>query len=277
MSKSEIPVGALNLKEHSGKQEFKFDNPSSLKGWSKNDVQGWPDRWNELEFSSEGGKSFMTIKPHVSSWYEDVYGGLLYKNVVGDFQVTASVKASGVQKETPDQSFSLGGIMARRPNQFDAGTWKEGNENWLFLTTGTADKPGHQQFEVKTTYQSISTLRTYPAKTEWVKLRMVRLRELFTMLYKYEGEDWQYLDQWVRPDLPETLEVGLIAYTDWDNTGPLYPDFETINSKGIQNGVEDLILKVESVSFEYPRAERFGTRLTDFASLGQEKLETFMS
>ncbi|MEO1054390.1 MAG: hypothetical protein AAFX87_27375 [Bacteroidota bacterium] len=276
MSTSETQTSPLHLKGSSEKLAFKFENSSHLEGWKKNDIPGWPDRWHELAFDSEENQSFMVIKPHVSSWYEDVYGGLLYKEISGDFQATAHVKASGVNNATPNQSFSLGGLMVRKPSHFEASTWQPGHENWLFLSTGTADRPGNHQFEVKTTYQSISTLRTYPAKPEWVQLRIVRLRELFTMLYKYEGEDWQYLDQWVRPDLPETLQVGLIAYTDWDNTAPLYPDFETINKKGIPNGVEDLIFKVQSVSFEYPKAERFGTALTDFASLGEEKLETFM-
>ncbi|MEM7550333.1 MAG: hypothetical protein AAF363_11685 [Bacteroidota bacterium] len=274
MSKK-VELTQSDLKEDS-KIEFTFDRPSSLEGWHKNDIKGWPDKWNPIEFSEEDGKPCMVIKPKVSSWYEDVYGGLLSKKVTGDFQVTANVKATGTDKNTPGQSFSLGGIMARKPNDFEADTWKPGKENWLFITTGTADRPGEQQFEVKTTYQSMSTLRTYPAKTKWVQLRMVRLRELFTMLYKYEGEEWQYLDQWVRPDMPETLEVGIIAYTDWDNAAPLYPDFKTINSKGISNGKEDLILKVEKIAFEYPKAERFGNQLTDFASTGKEKLESFM-
>ncbi|MEL7006306.1 MAG: hypothetical protein AAFN93_26805 [Bacteroidota bacterium] len=264
------------LQKDSANFHYDFTDSSSLAGWKKNDIEGWPDRWHPIEFGQEDGKSCMVIKPHVSSWYEDVYGGLLSKEIEGDFQITANVKVTGANADTPDQSFSLGGLMARASNHFDAKSWKEGQENWLFITTGTADRPGNQQFEVKTTFNSISTLRTYPAKTKWVQLRMVRLRELFTLLYKYEGGDWQLLDQWVRPDMPATLEVGLIAYTDWDNTGPLYPDFETINSKGVTNGVEDLMMYVEWVNCKRPISERFGTQLTDFGSLGEEKITSFM-
>jgi hypothetical protein len=114
-------------------------------------------------------------------------------------------------------------------------------------------------------------LRTYPAPEGWVELRIVRLRELFNLFYKPDGGVWTFLDQWVRPDLPDTLQAGLIAYTDWDGAAPLYPDFERINKGDIPDGVADLTMVVDTLTLQPHGVERFDTRLTDFASLGAQK------
>ncbi len=251
------------------KQALRPRTPNDLAGWTMLDVGSWPERWRRLRFTEEG----LEIRPEVSSWYEDVVGGFLYRDVSGDFTVTARVKVTGAKGGPPRRSFSLGGLMARKRLAVEPEHWKRGQENWLFLTTGTADRPGEQQFEVKTTFQSVSTLRTYPAPEGWVELKLVRLRELFTMFYRQDAGEWQYVDQWVRPDLPDALQVGLIAYTDWDGVAPLYPDFERINGERVENGVPDLVMTVDAISLRSHEVARFGTRLTDFASLGTEKVQ----
>jgi hypothetical protein len=252
-----------------------FDSPQALKGWLSLQIEGWPNRWNELRFEEENGQRHLVIEPKVSSWYEDIIGGFLYQPVTGDFEVTARVKASGRKGATPTRSFSLGGLMVRAPREVTANHFEPGKENWLFLTTGTVDRPGEPQFEVKTTMNSVSTLRSYPAQRGWVDLRIVRLRELFTLLYRYDGGEWTYLDQWVRPDLPQTMQVGLIAYTDWDSTAEVYPNLEAINQGQIPNGVEDLTLRVASIQFREPGIQRFGTELTSFSSIGGDKIAAF--
>jgi hypothetical protein len=252
-----------------------FDSPQALEGWSLLSIEGWPDRWHAFRFEEENGQRHLAIEPKVSSWYEDIIGGFLYQSITGDFEVTARVKASGRKGLTPTRSFSLGGLMVRAPREVTSHNFEPGKENWLFLTTGTVDRPGEPQFEVKTTMNSVSTLRSYPAQQGWVNLRIVRLRELFTLLYRYDGEEWTYLDQWVRPDLPQTVQVGLIAYTDWDGAAEVYPNLEAINKGQIPNGVEDLTLRVASIEFREPGIERFGTELTSFSSIGSDKIAAF--
>lgn len=165
--------------------------------------------------------------------------------------------------------------MVRAPREVTAANFESGKENWLFLTTGTVDQPGEPQFEAKTTMNSVSTLRSYPAQRGWIDLRIVRLRELFTLMYRYDGGEWSYLDQWVRPDLPETVQVGLIAYTDWDGAAEVYPDLMAINQGQIPNGVEDLTLRVASIQFRRPSVARFGAELTSFSSIGAAKIAAF--
>jgi hypothetical protein len=252
-----------------------FDNPQSLAGWSLLQIEGWPDRWHELRFEGQNGQSHLVIEPKVSSWYEDIIGGFLYREITGDFEVTARVHASGRHGATPTRSFSLGGLMVRAPRAVTARNFEPKRENWLFLTTGTVDRPGEPQFEAKTTMNSVSTLRSYPARRGWLDLRIVRLKELFTLLYRYDGEEWNYLDQWVRPDLPATVQVGSIAYTDWDGAAAVYPDIATINQGQIPNGVEDLTFRVASIQFRKPSIDRFGTELTSFSSIGSSKIAAF--
>lgn len=252
-----------------------FDNPQTLADWSLLQIAGWPDRWHPLRFDEENGQRHLVIEPKVSSWYEDIIGGFLYREIAGDFEVTARVHASGRKGATPTRSFSLGGLMVRAPREVTAENIEPNKENWLFLTTGTVDRPGEPQFEAKTTMNSVSTLRSYPARRGWLDLRIVRLKELFTLLYRYDGEEWNYLDQWVRPDLPETLQVGLIAYTDWDGAAAVYPDLMAINEGRIPNGVEDLTLRVASIQFRQPSIGRFGTELTSFSSIDSSKIAAF--
>ena len=247
---------------------YDFTVPGALASWRRLEHPGWPDRWHPVEQTSEG----IIIRPHVSSWYEDIIGGLLFQDVEGDFSATARVKVTGINGAAPARSFSLGGLMVRE-EQEEIG--KPSSENWLFITTGSADRRGEQQFEVKTTTKGISTLRTSPAPAGWLDLRIVRLRELFTMFQRPAGETaMQLVDQWVRPDLPSRLQVGLIAYTDFDSAGAVYPDVEAINAGHVPNGVEDLIMTVASVTIEPTTIERFGPDIGDFASLSDTKLQS---
>lgn len=72
-----------------------------------------------------------------------------------------------------------------------------------------------------------------------------------------------------------TLQIRLHAYTDWDSTGPLYLDFETINAGEIPGGIEELTLRVSEITLSAHGIPRFGTTLTSFASPGPEKIEAF--
>ena len=62
-----------------------FDNPQALEGWLSLQIEGWPNRWNELRFEEENGQRHLVIEPKVSSWYEDIIGGFLYQSITGDF------------------------------------------------------------------------------------------------------------------------------------------------------------------------------------------------
>jgi hypothetical protein len=106
----------------------------------------------------------LRLEPYTSGWYEDFHAPFLFREVTGDFVVTARLRADGLDGGVPGVPWSLAGLMVRAPRGVTPATWRPGGEGWLFLTTGVADAPGRPVFETKTTLDSRSTLRLHPAR-----------------------------------------------------------------------------------------------------------------
>jgi hypothetical protein len=232
----------------------RFDRPESLQGWQELQVEGWVAKWETpiVENSS------LVLQPKSSGWFEDNQAGHLYREVRGDFIVTTRIRVEGTQKPMPQRSFSLAGLLIREPRTFTKASWTPKNENWLFFSIGTAFPAGLSQFEIKSTSNSLSTLKIFDAKEGWMRLKVARSGELFTLLYQEESSDqWKVLDQFIRPDLPETLNVGLTAYADWDSIAPDYPNYQEYNENGASTQNADLVAYVESIDFRRPMTPRF--------------------
>jgi hypothetical protein len=196
------------------------------------------------------------IMPYTSGWYADFRGVFLFKEVTGDFIATTRIRATGRERDVPRSSFSLAGVMARAPRAVTPDTWEEGQENWVFITTGYGDgEIGQPQLETKTTMNSSSILHLDPSRADWVTLRVMRIGEKFIMLYRFEGEGWKVSDIYTRPDMPATLQVGVNAYTDWL---PIRTRYETnpgsFNKIVIKGGDSrpDLIAEFDYVHFARP-------------------------
>lgn len=247
-----------------------FDEPSALEGWQTHQVDGFSAKWREPRI--EDGR--LVLEPTSSGWFEDMQAGHLYRGVKGNFVVTARLRVEGTAAQLPQTLFSLAGIFIRAPRPgLTAANWAPGGENWLFFSTGTAYPAGTPQFEVKTTYNSLSTLRIHPADavyaggvTRDVDLRVARQGELFSLLYRVEGQEtFTLLDQFIRPDLPQVLNVGLTAYADWGSAAPIYPDFARYNTEAPALA-GDLIARVERIDFRRPTVARFPVASFDVAS-----------
>lgn len=247
-----------------------FDSAAALDGWLTHEVDGFSDKWRAPRI--EDGR--LVLEPTSSGWFEDMQAGHLYRAVEGNFIVTARMRVEGTQAQLPQTLFSLAGIFIRAPKPgLTAATWEPGRENWMFFSTGTAYPAGTPQFEVKTTYNSLSTLLIHPADavyaggvTRDVDLRVARQGELFSLLYRVEGEDaFTLLDQFIRPDLPAVLNVGLTAYADWGSAAPIYPDFVRYNTQAPALA-GDLVARVERIDFRRPTVERFPVASFDVAS-----------
>jgi hypothetical protein len=232
----------------------RFVSPASLQGWQQFQVQGWVPKWEPPKV--EGGR--LVLRPKSSGWFEDNTAGHLYRQVTGDFIVTTRLKVEGTRTPVPQRSFSLAGLFIREPHAINQANWKPKQENWLFFSAGTAFPAGRSQFEIKSTYNSLSTLKISDAKPGWVRLRIARSGELFTLLYREDGaNEWKVLDQFIRPDLPATLNVGLTAYADWDSMAPDYPNYQKYNQQGAATQNADLVAYVESIDFRRPSTPRF--------------------
>ena len=254
-----------------------FNSNDELAAWQDHAPAGFTSKWQAPKV--EDGK--LVLEPISGGWFEELHGGHLYKRVEGDFVVTTRLRVRGTKADLPQTLFSLAGIFIREPRQVTAASWAPGRENWLFFSIGTSAPAGTPQFEIKTTTNSISTLKIKPSPKGWVELRVARHAELFTLLHRTEGEgEWTVIDQMIRPDLPQILNVGLTAYADWGSVQPIYPDMMRVNTKGAAQNNADLIAHVDWFRFRRTKVGRIPVANIDapaFIEAIEERRKDLMS
>jgi hypothetical protein len=230
------PVFASDVAKHHVPFKSEFNNPLELQNWQSLTVKGWPEKFRKVEVK-EGN---LIIEPKAAGWFEDMIGGHLYREMTGDFMLTTRVLVKGTQSDLPQTEFSLAGLFVRAPRDLTAENWQRGKENWLFLSVGTATPAGKPQLEIKTTQNSQSVLKIMDDEPGFQELRIVRSTNIFYLLQRPVGGEWKIVDEFIRPDMPKTLWVGVTAYADWGSSAKIYPDFETNNSKGAPTDNADL-------------------------------------
>jgi hypothetical protein len=219
-----------------------FDDAASLAGWTSFEPShGWPDHLR----SAKVVDGVLEIEPWTSGWYAEFHAPFLHREVTGDFLVTTRIAANGLTGEIPASTWSLAGLMAREPRAVTPSDWQPRGENWLFITTGIADRAGRPVYETKTTVNSRSNLKLRPAPSGWVELGIARLGPSFFLLVKDHAGQWRVQERFHRMDLPRTLQVGLVAYTDWDSAGALQRDPQRFNTTVLRDGKPDLKARVD--------------------------------
>ncbi len=216
-----------------------FEDAGTLGDWRRiNVVEGW--HADQLEaWDIAGGRMVMT--PHTTTWYQDYRGPMAYKHASGNFVFTTEVHISDRDdvgnsdaNDVPnDSQFSLGGIMIRAPRSTSSGAadWQPGGENYVFLSLGYGNSPAPRfEFEVKTTTDSTSTLELSPSSRSSATLQLARLNRYVIALLKTPADDWIVHRRFERNDLPETLQLGLVTYTDWDKASTYAPLFHNSNT-----------------------------------------------
>ncbi|HEX7828272.1 MAG TPA: DUF1349 domain-containing protein [Thermoanaerobaculia bacterium] len=226
-----------------------FATADSLAKWSRFETaEGWPDMAKRV--AVDDGK--LVVEPWTSGWYAEFHAPFLFREVSGAFDVTARVRVRGKKSDLPDEPWSLAGLMVREARPNSAKTWEPRAENWLFLTTGIAFETGKPVFETKTTVNSRSNLKLAPARSGWIELRIVRSGPNFTLMSRYDGEEWQTRETFFRSDLPRTLQVGVNAYTGWNSAQDLQNDPQKFNTTILKDRRADAILEVDWIRFAKP-------------------------
>lgn len=213
-----------------------FSSSQELQSWQQLNVKGWVEKFRKLEVK-EGS---LIIEPKAAGWFEDMIGGHVYREVSGDFMITTRLNVTGTNSTLPQTEFSLAGLMVRAPRDLTAENWQRGKENWMFLSVGTATPAGTPQLEIKTTQNSQSVLKIMNDEPGPQELRIVRSTNIFYLLQRPVGGEWKIVDEFIRPDLPQKLWVGVTAYADWGSSAKIYPDFETNNVQGAPTDNADL-------------------------------------
>ncbi len=249
---SALSVSTAAWADDIAKLSTEFGSVADLNAWSEHAPEGFSPKWKPPRVEN----GHLVLEPVSSGWFEDNQAGHLYKRVDGDFVVTTRIEVTGTKAALPQTPFSLAGLFVRAPRDISASTWRVGQENWLFFSIGTAAPAGQPQYEIKSTTNSLSTLMIRPSPTGFVNLRIARIGELFTLLAKKDEGDWEVIEQLIRPDLPQILNVGLTAYADYASVRPTYPDFKTYNTKGAPKNNADLIARVDWIRFSRPKVGR---------------------
>jgi hypothetical protein len=195
-----------------------FNDPATLSDWTV--IQGTLPDGNPGDVDiAQTSAGMLTMVPSRSWWVNGTRGFFVYKQVAGDFVVTARIRASGRSTPVPTVDWSLAGLLLRAPVGPNEG------ENWIGYTVGFVGAP---KVERKTTKFNRSDLRLIPVQAGWIELRAARIGALIMVLRRQEGQEWILDAVYERSDLPDTLQVGidaqsgynsdradLVAETDW--------------------------------------------------------------
>lgn len=178
------------------------------------------------------------------AWFQDRKGPLALREVAGDFAARVHLRVGRRDDLSlpPVGSFEAAGFVLRDP----ASTAPIGDERWLMYNLGW--QAGAMAFELKTTFpdgpdpdaESQSTLMLDPVPTQAATLLVCRVGDRFRFWRRLDGEaGWTEqtpdparvwydgadllggdlaVDGFVRPDLPDTLQLGLMVGA-WSSGG----------------------------------------------------------
>lgn len=221
-----------------------FDDAATSGDWQRiNEVEGW--NADQLEVydidATQAGR--LVMQPYSVSWYQNYRGPLTFKEVTGDFVITTEMHISdrddigGSDDDLipGDGDYSLGGIMIRTPRDISSpADWSPGSmaddgtnngENYVFLSGGFAAGANQFSLEVKTTRNSDSQLEVtgLGQDANIIRVQTARIGDAVIVNYQIPGEEWVQHRRYSRPDMPETLQVGFVTYTDWDKVNDFDP------------------------------------------------------
>lgn len=284
-----------------------FDDAYSLRYWTRHwQAENWPvDQLQYLAIEAQTGSGVMVMRPHSSGWWQDYRGELTFQRVSGDFVVSVQVRprdrsGSGAPGSTSgggvDSEYSLGGVMLRAPRpdvEADNANWRRGGERYVFLSMGSADQPGVYQFEDKTTRAALpgeptshSVRLISPAQTTTANLRLARIGAHVIALVQPADPagPWRVLRRFRRDDLPSTLQLGLVAYTDYAIVATC--SFEQHNTQVLLTACNnpnwpadpDLLLQIEFFRLQRPQvpAPLAGADLSNPAAVSDAQLLEFL-
>lgn len=151
-----------------------------------------------------------------SVWYHGDRAFMAYQEVTGDVSLTtpAYARRASDSSQPPDQEYQYGGLMLRDPAS------EQGEENYVFVVVGVRKPDGLLNVEYKTTQDGKSKVKFVDWSSGDAELRIDRAGSEVTVSARELGEEsWQVLTTYQRPDLPDTLQAGIITYAYSEGKG----------------------------------------------------------
>lgn len=197
-----IPQPELkNLLSTNYTEDFKLITESAEWQWYQPELIDW--RLN--------GEALVLNTTQESVWWQNSRGPMLFRPVKGDVTVSISLKARKASNPelATDSAYQFGGIMLRDP----AGEKLLTSENYVFNVVGNRGKNGIQ-VETKSTLNGSSSVQGTDWDSADVTLKIKRSGPTFSLFAKSQDKnDWQLVQEYQRPDLPEVLQLGVIVYS----------------------------------------------------------------
>lgn len=165
-------------------------------------------QWSE----ANGGLEIQpTVAGAAATWFQDQEGPYIYRTITGDFSVRATMSAEdpNAPGQAPPVSYRLGGLLLRSPLS------TPGQRDSLHVALGAGTPSVPISAEDKTTDDSISDFLLYPIAAPHGQLRLDRQGSTVSLFFR-DGptSGWQLLRSHVRPDLPTTVFIGMMAYSN---------------------------------------------------------------
>lgn len=187
-------------------------------------------RWYQPELlTSELEKETLKVSIQKENvWWKNWRGPMFYNHIKGDADVSVTVKTRKLSDENsiPDIAYQFGGLILRDPMGDKALT----SESYVFNVVGHRGEEG-LQVETKSTQDGWSDVEGHDWPTSDAELRILRQGYVFELFARGIGEDkWKMLVRYERPDLPEVLQLGIIAYaySAWSGYHDLSASFDNL-------------------------------------------------
>lgn len=252
-----------------------FTSPTTLSRWTRYEhAEGWPDQLESARLDVARG--VLEWRPFQSVWYAPLRGPFMYQTLTGDFVMTVRVKVEGRATLFPTRLGSLAGLMIRAPRSGRAERWQREQDSYVVHATGVAS--GESGFrpaiEITSTVNGVSGLECYASEPDWLELRLVRFGAVIALLHRFEWSGWQLTQRddavrsgshdyqgaglLVRPDLPATLQAGLMAMADWASIyghggagfgSEYFTRPESFNGTVVRGGTPDTVALFDRVHF----------------------------
>lgn len=164
-------------------------------------------------------------------WFHGDRGPAVVQLVEGDFKISTAVRARSARRpdQPVDSFFQFAGLIARDP----ASDLDEVPENYVFSVVGWRGE--YLSAETKNTVNDLSMVDGPPWPSGDAEIRICRIGPRFQLYIREIGADaWQPAIEYSRPDLPDTLQVGAIAYT-YTQTVDLLASFDHIDLAPVAN------------------------------------------
>jgi CarboxypepD_reg-like domain len=167
--------------------------------------------------------SIILIPVTKSNWEDDETGGMIFRNVAGNFTIEAAVsliKRSNAMK-IPDKGFQQSGLIIRDPNEL--------SENHVLLSLGTGGNANSKYFLRKTENgRSKGTVEKIDSPRGLMKLE--RKGNTITAFFRKDSlARWQKINSYQMNLKADSLEVGMMVMARFAGNGPnMKPDMKAI-------------------------------------------------